>query len=167
MMHSISFRQDTASARARAHEARVRISRAQPGDIVDLGDLVPEAINVEVEISDTAATDWPRGGSLINPTINRAAKTGTVVVPILHDHEDTVKTDRCGIFWEGGDIKYKCHALEVGFAITFHKLQGRTVPKLILDLRERPGRNKGSIPVTFEGLYVGWTHRYKGDTIHW
>ena len=83
VMHSISFRQDTASARARAHEARVRISRAQPGDIVDLGDLVPEAINVEMEISDTAATDWPQGGSLINPTINRAAETGTVVVPIL------------------------------------------------------------------------------------
>ena len=107
-------------------------------------------------VPDSVAEAWPQGGSLFSPVVNPVTRSGSVVVPILCDHEDTVKTDRCGLFWGGGEIKYKCHAMELGFAITFHKLQGRTVSKLILDLRERPGRSKGIIPVTFEGLYVGW-----------
>jgi ATP-dependent exoDNAse (exonuclease V) alpha subunit len=47
--------------------------------------------------------------------------------------------------------------VESALAITFHKLQGKTVSKIILDLRKRPGSGAGIKDVEFEGMYVGWT----------
>ncbi len=44
----------------------------------------------------------------------------------------------------------KIHGLELGFAITFHKIQGQTCDKLIVDLNKRPFQPQ----VTFATFYV-------------
>ena len=54
-------------------------------------------------------------------------------------------------------IYYSNHTLELGFAITFHKVQGRTMQKLILDLNYRPGKNHLIGNLDFFGFYVGFT----------
>ena len=45
VMHSLTFRQETEGERHRAREARARIENAQPGEVVDLGSLVPLSVN--------------------------------------------------------------------------------------------------------------------------
>jgi len=167
VMHSITFREDTDEEKERARVARNRIDRARPGEVVDLGDLVPLSINVEHTVSAEEASCWPMGGSLVCPIINRAANIGTVVVPILCNHSDAVHTRAAGgsTGWPGGEVTFKCHSVAIAFAITFHKLQGKTIPKVILDLRKRPGSGAGIMDVDFEGLYVGWTRVRKGADI--
>jgi hypothetical protein len=54
-------------------------------------------------------------------------------------------------------IHYSTHTLELGFAITFHKVQGRTMPKLILDLNHRPGKKNNISNLDYFGFYVGFT----------
>ena len=54
-------------------------------------------------------------------------------------------------------IYYSNHTLELGFAITFHKVQGRTMQKLILDINYRPGKNHLIGNLDFFGFYVGFT----------
>lgn len=44
----------------------------------------------------------------------------------------------------------KIHGYELGFAITFHKIQGQTCDKLIVDLNKRPFQPK----VSFDTFYV-------------
>jgi hypothetical protein len=63
----------------------------------------------------------------------------------------------------GGQVKFKCHSIKPAFAITYHKLQGKTVSKIVLDLRKKPGICING--VTFEGLYFGWTRVCKGADI--
>ena len=47
-------------------------------------------------------------------------------------------------------LSFKSHALELGFAITVHKVQGKTCDKIILDLNDRPFKPK----INFHALYV-------------
>jgi len=51
--------------------------------------------------------------------------------------------------------------VELGFAITFHKIQGRTIPLLLLNLN-----NSGQKPhLTFEAAYVALTRVTHGDNV--
>lgn len=55
-------------------------------------------------------------------------------------------------------IKQKEHRLELAFVITFHKLQGKTLPNLIIELNGRPF----SPSITYNGFFVALsrvTHR--------
>ena len=167
IMHSLTFTEETDGERAEARAAYASIAAARPGSIVNLGNLVPLSVNIEHQVTADEAAGWPMGGSLIHPVINRAANIGTVIIPVVCDHTDLVHTRAAGenTGWPGGKVKVKCHAVEPGFAITFHKLQGKTIPKVILDLRKRPGTSAGIKDVTFEGMYVGWTRVRKGADI--
>jgi hypothetical protein len=162
-MHSLTFRMETHEQRHTAHEKLLQIQNASPGEIVDLGSVVPLSINVIHSVTASEARNWPANGSLVPPEIDESNSTGTVVVPVLCDSSDDIRTRSCGNFWAGGQVKFKCHSLEPAFAITYHKLQGKTVSKIILDLRKRPGICIKD--VTFEGLYVGWTRVRKGADI--
>ena len=42
------------------------------------------------------------------------------------------------------------HAVDLAFSVTFHKIQGLTLPKVILDLEKRTHKP----PQTFEMIYV-------------
>ena len=166
VMHSLTFREETDEEKEKARTARHHISSAAPGDIIDLKDMVPLSINVEHTVSADEAEAWPLGASLVNPIINRGANRGTVVIPVLCNDSDIVHTRALGNSdWPGGDVHVKCHAVDIAFAITFHKLQGKTISKVILDLRKRPGTRDGIANVDFEGLYVGWTRVRRGQDI--
>ena len=166
VMHSLTFREETNEERHMAREAQVRIENALPGEVVDLGTLVPLSVNIEHTVTADEAAGWPLGGSLHTPVVNRISNTGTYIIPVICDDSDEVQTRAVGdLCWPGGSIKVKSHALEPAFAITFHKLQGKTISKVILDLRKRPGTGAGIKDVSFEGLYVGWTRVRKGADI--
>ena len=62
-------------------------------------------------------------------------------------------------------VSFLGHFVDVGFAITFHKLQGQTEDKLILLLGQRPGTYVKNI--SYEGLYVGLTRVQYGDNLRY
>ena len=92
VMHSLTFRQETEGERHRAREARARIENAQPGEVVDLGSLVPLSVNNKHTVSADEALGWPLGGSLLPPVVNRLANVGTVIIPVLCDEPNEVQT---------------------------------------------------------------------------
>lgn len=88
----------------------------------------------------------------------------TVVVPIrLQKHDSVTYT----VQNPDPKIKVKAsislypHAVELGFAVTFHKLQGRTVDRLILDINDRPF----APALTLAMLNVGISRVKSGDTL--
>jgi hypothetical protein len=164
-MHSLTFRMETPEQQQVAHEMMLHINNAGPGEIVDLGSVTPLSINIEHTVTASEARNWPAGGSLLPPVVDNLNNRGTVIVPVVCDDNDSVYTRRCSNFWAGGSINFKRHSVEPAFAITYHKLQGKTVSKIILDLRKRPGSRAGICNVEFEGMYVGWTRVRKGADI--
>ena len=51
---------------------------------------------------------------------------------------------------DGKRIMYHDFGFSLAFAVTYHKIQGKTVPKLILDLN-----NNSQVPLQLQSLYVG------------
>ena len=49
-------------------------------------------------------------------------------------------------------LNYRSHHVALAFAFSFHKLQGKTIDKLILVLKEHKGRKL--LTISFEALYV-------------
>jgi hypothetical protein len=101
-MHSLTFRMDTPFQQQIAHEKLIQVQNASPGQIVDLGALVPLSINVTHSVTASEARIWPAGGSLVPPVIDESTQMGTVVVPVTCDSCNDIHTRRCGDFWAGG-----------------------------------------------------------------
>ena len=123
-----------------------RIGDAAPGEVVDLGALRPTYINVGIPTAD--ATRWPKEETLVQ---------GEVVVPLGPSRYSrlTVDLPKVGRFYVPQKrVRLEhVHALECGFALTFHKVQGKTLPKVVLELAERPFKTgKGNLD--FNGLLV-------------
>jgi len=57
-----------------------------------------------------------------------------VIVPVLLSKDNF----RIQIAKNGSCIYYKAHTVDIGFCITFYKIQGQTVNKLILNLNQPP-----------------------------
>ena len=53
------------------------------------------------------------------------------------------------------DVGEHLEEITLGFAITFHKIQGRTVGKIILDLNLTPRFKNGIPTLDLFGFYVG------------
>ena len=49
-------------------------------------------------------------------------------------------------------LKYEAHSVTISFALTYHKLQGQTLSKLILDLNKA---SKGAGALSLRHVYVG------------
>jgi len=47
------------------------------------------------------------------------------------------------------------HRLDLGFVITFHKAQGKTLPRIILQLNKRPFRPGITFNMLFGGPFAG------------
>jgi hypothetical protein len=58
-------------------------------------------------------------------------------------------------------MDYCTYDVELAFVITFHKCQGRTLQKVILDLNKQTGQGN----VNYSSLYVGLSRVRKGDDI--
>lgn len=145
VMHPLSFREETDDERHKAREARIRIEGALPGEVVDLGTLVPLSVNIEQHtVTADEAGGWPLGGSLHAPLVNRISNTGTVIIPVICDDSDEVQTRAVGdLCWPGSSIKVKSHAPEPAFAIMNY-------------LPQTTGENNQESHIGFEEVTVSW-----------
>ena len=123
---------------------RQLINDALPGEVITIP--TPAMINVRVPSADPSK--WP---------LNETLVPGEVVIPLpLDSHRDNC------VSLDETKISFKSFIYEVAFSITFHKIQGKTVPKIILDLNRRPGQRLGKL--TFYGVYVGLSRvKYSAD----
>ena len=74
-----------------------------------------------------------------------------------------LKTDYHKTWTQGVQINYHAFPLDLRFAITYHKVQGQTMDKVILFLHER--KTKQLAPLQWESLYVAYTRVKCGDNI--
>ena len=74
-----------------------------------------------------------------------------------------LKTDYHKTWTLGVQINYNAFPLDLRFAITYHKVQGQTMDKVILFLHER--KTKQLAPLQWESLYVAYTRVTCGDNI--
>jgi hypothetical protein len=140
-MHSLSWEDD-----AYIHEVQERISRAQPGEIIDVD--LPLSLNVEVKVTPLNNAQWSRPD-------DETLHAGRVVIPLDCASEAAVTLT------SGAKMKYKQFMCELAFVITFHKCQGRTISKVILDLNRQPGQGN----VQYSSLYVGLSRVRSGSDI--
>ena len=64
---------------------------------------------------------------------------------------------------QGVKLLYKAFPLDLGFAITFHKVQGQTMRRIIMFLHERKTRQLAKL--MWESFYVAYTRVKYGDNI--
>ena len=121
------------------------IADARPGQIV----TIPCPFSVNVSVPSVDASTWNPINTLV---------PGQVVIPLQ------LKNPRKNILSIASyNLPYKSHLYDLAFAITFHKIQGQTVKKLILDLNQRPGKKLGSL--CFHEFYVGLSRVKLGDDL--
>jgi hypothetical protein len=125
------------------------VSNAQPGTIIDIP--VPYAVIASIPNDDPG---WPEKWNLKHKSL----VDGQVVLPFVNKRyrKDTIKLA------QDQTLAYKSHGIDLAFAITYHKVQGQTKRKVILDLNQRPARLSH---VDYHGLYVGWSRVKFADNI--
>jgi hypothetical protein len=101
----------------------------------------------------TTLPNWPKSETIVpgdyDITGNLIPGTKDIVVPIFIERASKPIKYGCN------SLYYKEHTLDLAFSITFHKIQGRTVGKIILDLNLRPGSKNGIPTLDLFGFYVG------------
>jgi hypothetical protein len=124
-------------------EDKIRVRNAKPGEIVWLEET-PVGIGVrltqiEKDISEKKS-NWD---------INQTLIPGEVVIPIVHSK--SVSKTKIITKKKNITIEYFEICVELGFSITFCKVQGKTMDKIIIDLNQRPGnmRPKIDLPSLF------------------
>ena len=131
---------------------------------------VPESINVAVP--SVLATDDNIGERVAVTDCTHVSPSGALVlaqcivipIPLLHKCPNAgprkhfeAKLPRAATagFLSGTKfdmLKYEAHPVTISFALTYHKLQGQTLSKLILDLNKAP---KGAGALSLRHVYVG------------
>eukprot|EP00732_Lithocolla_globosa_P001131 Lithocolla_globosa_v1_NODE_515_length_3843_cov_39.657075.p2 type:complete len:159 gc:universal NODE_515_length_3843_cov_39.657075:1520-1044(-) len=100
------------------------------------------SINIAIDLEDDEL--WPY----------ETLEKEKAIVPILVDE----KTDYVQI-----GVHFYTHHVELGFAITFHKVQSKTMSKITLDLNKLPSNHLGTL--SFELFYVGYTRVKDSDNM--
>ena len=164
-LHSITLDPDgDALVNARIVE---RINSARPGELIDLGTNVPLSVNVVLDrLSKSRADNWPeseriRVDSLSSATTTRhpsESSTGDeVIIPLLAKQAltgDEIVTNFNHVHSsrDTNAIKFIRHGFDLGFSVTFYKVQGKTINRVILDLAQRPGSHQVSHPALYVGM---------------
>jgi hypothetical protein len=142
-MHSLSW-----DSQEVFEEMAVRIENAAPGEFVDL--VRPMSINVEVSDEALKGSEWSRPES-------ETMQPGKVIIPMPCNAKEMLEL----VGSHRVSLPYYTFAVDLAFVITFHKCQGRTINKVILDLSKQPGNGN----VTYSSLYVGLSRVRKGADI--
>jgi len=127
-----------------------RIQRAPPGEIIMLQQA---PLSVNVELSPTGAP-WPADETL---------ELGKIVVPIIiapRPKARELHLVRRGKAQSKTTLHFFDFGVELAFAITYHKIQGQTLSRIILDLN---GSGHGALSVA--QFYVGISRVRFGDHI--
>jgi hypothetical protein len=140
VMESLTFSTDPKD-KALVRQAMDLIAAARPGDVVTLP-IAPKTVNVR--IPGIEAATWPASSSLV---------PGQVVIPVEKQTTWQTTTALHVGSHSPHQVSAKPHGVELGFAITFHKVQGKTLARVILDLNKRPFTPS----VSFSALYVAIT----------
>jgi hypothetical protein len=104
--------------------------------------LLPNPPNY-VHILIDKVTTWNHSDSLLG--------TEVFVIPVPSSK------DKLTIKVHGQKISYRCPAMELGFAISYHKLQGKTLDYLIIDLNRRGCQPEVNLMSLLVGLF--WVHQ--------
>jgi len=127
-----------------------RIRNATPGQVITLSEP-PLAVHVRIDRRHGPVTNAGES-SQFNP--EESIIPGAPVIPL-------VKRANRKLFvrLKNAEIKYESFAYDLAFAVTYYKLQGSTLPKVILDLNDHPSKQ-----VDMASLYVGLSRvRSAGD----
>ena len=63
------------------------------------------------------------------------------------------------------NIKYRGHQCDLAFAVTYHKMQGKTLDSIILSLNAITGISQKIFPITMFSLYVGCSRVHNHDQL--
>ena len=141
-LHSLSFSSDDAYSDVVAEIYR-RLNEAAAGSVVWITGASVLSINVAV----TGRENYVfRDDEIIERIADTATSKSVVVVPISTHTSDDISVSLNGF---RGSLTCTVFGVEPAFAITFHKVQGKTMEKVIVNL------NSGRM--TFEQLYVAIT----------
>lgn len=131
-MHSLGLSPDASNTEEWADTLR-QIRTTPPGE---RGLMLNPPLCINVEVPSIPARTWPPDATLV---------PGKVVVPIfLHRNTTAVKVAT------KTTVNIRPHAVTPAFALTYHKLQGQTVERLIIDANDHPFNPK----INFESLLV-------------
>ena len=140
--HSITLASETMADQIELNRIQGAMAVAVPGQIVWL-QRCPLSVNVEISNADLTA--YSPGDTLV---------PGRAVVPIplgrFSRHESIKPHETTDPLIS--NVGFRSIGIELGFAITFQKAQGRTIQRVILDLNRWP-----SGKLTFEMVLVGMT----------
>ena len=128
-----------------------KLQAAQPGDLVL---LQYPPFSVQVQVTDAPIGSYTPSDSLIE---------GKFVVPILIEGKSRTEMIKP---WELlrrsgkaiGSIKYRAHSYELGFSLTYEKVQSKSFKRLVLDLQSWP-----KMTLTAEKMLVGFSRVEKLD----
>ena len=90
-----------------------------------------------------------------------------VIVPVSHRSKYNGRPVKCDVKMTSGKkhiIYYQAHAVELALAVTFYKLQSRTLRRVILDVNRR-SKNNPKCNVNFEAFYVGISRVRHGNDL--
>lgn len=147
-LHSVSFPEANGTDTQRIVALEQRYREAAPGEVITVDDdLCPTYVTVELPHID--ARDWPEHdtiepGKVVVPIgINRNSKTR---IASVNGHRSRM-------------LNPMAHSYDMAFAITYWKVQGHTLDKVVLDL------NKTKPRIAIQMLYVGMTRTRKREHI--
>ena len=147
-MHSLTFNHDgTALQRRQAVAAEQAIAATAGGELVTV-DVAPLSVNVRVPKSAAEVASWPPELTMV---------PGAIVVPLLADPRKQEELKLRGTF-VGRTVTVQPHSVDLGFAISVWKCQGRTMSKVILSLNQRPAGPH----FDFAALFVAFSRVRKG-----
>ena len=136
-LHSLSWTDANVNA-----QMQQLISMAPDDEIVMLP-IPPDYVNVQIN----GQTTWDPNDSLLG--------SEAYVIPV------PIAKKRLIVKVRGQNILAKLPALELGFAITYYKLQGKTLPLLILNVYKR-----GCAPeINLMGLLVGLSRVHESRNV--
>jgi len=146
-----------------------KINHAGPGEEVWIEP--PYAVNVLVEHLDSS--NWCDQATLV-PELRETTGEGnttsvvpdevirprSIVLPVkIGKRLDDLSVNRAS---KKSKIYFRSHGVDLAFALTFHKFQGQTVAKILLDLSQTP---KNVFRLCFQAFYVGMTRVKSSDCI--
>lgn len=143
-MYSLSFNDEDIASNEYKLFLEI-LNNSKPGEEVHLNSIIPTFINVEIKMTSELEKYWKISETIVQ---------NKYVVPIGFRTRPTktlidFKIDK-QIYNNVEIVKTKIHRVELSFVITLHKLQGKTMPKLIIELNQRPFPPS----ITYNGLLV-------------
>lgn len=122
-----------------------RVQSARPGGVVEL-DRPPQAVLVElVQLSPEAVAAWPPAESAV---------PGRAIIPLVSSD----KPKKLKLRGSTRFVLYRPLPYELGFCVTFHKVQGRTCPRVVLDVSAL----RYSKALNLAAFYVGFSRVRSG-----